>query len=821
MTRRLRSVAQMSPKEIWFRGRERSQTLFEACAYRAGAGTWKRERLRSSLLPASPELVNARRALTGRDWQSAERSLLRHFTDRQARFPIDPLRRASIAASILDEFPTAALNAAHRGDQILEGRYDLLGYRDLPLGEPRKVDWHYDPVHKRRAPRRFWSRVPYLDRTLGDHKIIWELNRHQHWLALGRAAWLTGDTRYSDAFRVQLATWIATNPPLTGINWSSMLELGFRAISWLWALHFFVASEEENNHDAWVIDLLVGIESQLNHIARHLSRYFSPNTHLLGEGLALYVGGRILPELAASNRWARIGANILREQIKRQVNADGGHAELSTHYHRYAFDFYLFALNIAQVTGDPLAGELVDATSRLATFCRNMVSETGYLPTIGDDDGGQLFPICGRTPADVSDSLALAAALLDRSDLAISPPREETLWMLGGDRSRLRSPEKPQRQSSRLFPDTGYAVVRSTDAHAIIDIGRHGFLNGGHAHADALSLVMSLEGRPFLVDPGTSTYTMDRERRDLFRSTAMHNTMTVDGQPQSIAASPFHWSSVANATLRLWRCDHGFAVVEGEHDGYLPQVHRRTVLRDGAGVWLIVDHLLGTGDHQIDVRWHLDPAWKTDRRGDRSVSLQHSDGTAAHVATTGPALVSEEGGRFGWSAPVYGQCVPAITLTATERGRAPLSLVTAIAAGSRERTLSVEVVEAVVDGNDNHHRVGIWGRYGAGRFIAVFSTAHTRDIEQPRALQRVAVNGNEFHTDAQIAVLGLSEALRPDSLTLINATRAQWTGPSGFSVGPFTSAADLHLDRNAVSRLSNNDPNGLAAVRMESSICAE
>jgi len=227
--------------------------------------------------------------------------------------------------------------------------------------------------------------------------------------------------------------------------------------------------------------------------------------------------------------------------------------------------------------------------------------------------------------------------------------------------------------------------------------------------------------------------------------------------------------------------------------------------------------LLGSGDHQLDARWHLDPAWKIDRLGDGSASLQHADGTRAQLATTGSELISEEGGELGWRAPVYGQCVPAITLTATERGRAPLSLVTAIGAGSKGRTLSLQTVEAAAATDDNRHRVGIWGRYGDGRFIAVSSTAHSGKSEQPRALQRVAVNGNEFHTDAQIAVLGLSEALRPNSLILINATRAHWTGPDAFSVGPFTSAADLHLDRNAVSRLSNNIPREFA----DASICAE
>ena len=33
-----------------------------------------------------------------------------------------------------------------------------------------------------------WSRIPYLDASIvGDHKVVWEINRHQHFMVLGRA----------------------------------------------------------------------------------------------------------------------------------------------------------------------------------------------------------------------------------------------------------------------------------------------------------------------------------------------------------------------------------------------------------------------------------------------------------------------------------------------------------------------------------------------------------------------------------------------------------------------------------------------------------
>ena len=92
-------------------------------------------------------------------------------------------------------------------------------------------------------------RRPVSRPAVGDHKIIWELNRHQHWLPLGRAAWLTGDARYAQAIRAQLDDWLAGNPPLVGINWASMLEIGFRSISWTWALHCLLGMRHQVGTD--------------------------------------------------------------------------------------------------------------------------------------------------------------------------------------------------------------------------------------------------------------------------------------------------------------------------------------------------------------------------------------------------------------------------------------------------------------------------------------------------------------------------------------------------------------------------------------------
>lgn len=809
MKRLLTRLARTSSGELLFRAREKACVAVEALRFASGGERWRREILRSRLIPRSTELEGAREALAGHEWSRAGAALRSHFTDRPTRFLIDPAGRQAVSTAARARFPGCAADAAGRANRLLDGHTDLLGYRGLSFRRGSDIDWQFDPVLGRRAPVRFWTRVPYLDPRVGDHKVIWELNRHQHWMTLGRAAWLTGDGRYAAAVAGELESWMRANPPLAGINWSSMLELALRSISWIWALHFCTAFDDEDE-PAWLVDLLVGLDRQLDHVARHLSVYFSPNTHLLGEALALYVSGRVLPEFTSAARWEQIGREILIREARAQVNGDGGHAELSTHYHRYALDFYLLALAVARRTGDRAADRFEEVASRLATFCRALAGNDGRLPTIGDDDGGLLFPICGRSASDASDSLALAAALLGRPELAVGDPPEEVFWMCGGEVPVVR-PGSPRAPASQFFPDSGYAVVRSPAGHAILDAGRHGFLNGGHAHADALSLVLSVGNRPLLIDPGTATYTTDQDLRDRFRSTAMHNSVVVDGRSQSVPAGPFHWKSRANAQADVWRPGPELDYVEALHDGYLPLVHRRAVVRTHGGqgepddLWLVADHIVGTGHHRVDTYWHIDPAWTLRGASAAGVRLEHREGLWAAIASTAGQRREFHGDAegLGWCAPVYGELVPSLTLGFTESADAPVSLITAIAAAASSVRLTLEPAPVVADRKDGWLRTAVMVRVGDAGILALFAAPGVGPLRR-RSLQRVALGNGELGTDARLALLRFSRSGEPYSLSLLDGREAAWTGRNAFGIAPLAEAGDLHLDATALRQLRSD-----------------
>ena len=710
MRRLLSRVARMDRAELAWRGAAAARVAGDRLRAAVSQPRWNRHGLHAALA-LLPELAAARTALAAGRWHDAHRALSRHFTGAPRRFVIHRATKDALADRIRHEFPDSAREASIRANRILAGEYDLLGYRGLRFSKPDPSDlrdrpdrpdrpdlpdWHRDPVHDRRAPQAFWSSVPYLDPVCGDHKIIWELNRHQHWLALGRAYWLTGDATYRARAVAELTDWMQANPPLTGINWASMLELAFRSLSWLWALPFFVEPDADDPQP-WTVDLLLGLDRQLAHVERNLSYYFSPNTHLLGEALALYVAGRALPELAASARRAATGRRILAIEMDRQIAADGGHCERSTHYHRYTLDFCLLALAVARATGDPMAAGFERAADRLSSAARLLADDSGRLPHFGDDDGGTLLPLTGRAPDDARDSLAIAAALLNRPDLQIDGAVEETLWY--GESHAFQIPRAARQIASRALPETGYYVSRSANGdHLVIDAGPHGYRNGGHAHADALSLTFTTRGVPLLIDPGTACYTTDPELRDRLRSSAMHNTLTVDGRSQSLPNGPFHWTHVARARMNRWAPgDHafGFDLFDGAHDGYAPIEHRRAVLARHGDLIVVADFVDAEGRHAAAVHWHFDPRWIVEVGG-RRVTCSLRKGAAIDVVVSDGVveLFHGDASGLGWYSPAYGRVEPTTTVRVTRKADGPFSIATVLGLDAANPVSSVEWLAA-------------------------------------------------------------------------------------------------------------------------------
>jgi len=496
---------------------------------------------------------------------------------------------------IAQQMREARNQAVVAAEKVCQRRFDLLGYYDLRFGDP--IDWHLDPISGRRVPLVHWSRLNPLDRaTVGDSKVIWELNRHQWLLGLGQAYRLTGDERYAEAFARYVEEWLPANPPGLGINWASSLEVALRLISWCWALFLFRQSTVLS--PKLFVEMLGGIQAHASHVEKYLSYYFAPNTHLTGEALGLFYAGVVFPQLRSAGRWRELGMRILADQIQRQVLPDGVYFEQSMCYQRYTVEIYLHFLILARRNNIAIPMAVEERVHRMLDFFMAIRGIDGSIPQIGDADGGWLLPLHTRAPDDIRGIFSTAAGFFSRSDYAwvAGGVQPEVLWLLGtSGMSAFRAlrPAPPVTDPSRLFPEGGYCVMRSgreeTALQLIFDAGPLGCpMSGGHGHADLLSIQCSISGQPYLVDAGTCCYASDPAWREYFRSTSAHSTVTVDCAEQAVPAGSFRWQARPRAHLRYWLSTERFDFADAEHGAYQrladPVTHRRRVVF-GIGLW--------------------------------------------------------------------------------------------------------------------------------------------------------------------------------------------------------------------------------------------
>jgi hypothetical protein len=530
------------------------------------------------------------------------------------RFFFTPDQVPGRLALLKQHLPSAVSETVDQANQILQHRFSLLGYRDLDYG--REIDWHLDAVHRRRAPLKPWYKIHFLDfAEVGDHKVIWELNRHQHLVTLAKAWAFTADETYVGELVRQFRSWQIANPYPVGINWGSSLEVGFRSLSWLWVRgllgkHPLLQSEFD-------YELVRGLAGNGHYIERYLSTYFSPNTHLIGEAVALFFIGTLCPQIPAARRWQDKGLAIVLAEAKRQVRPDGVYFEQSLYYHVYALDFFLHTRVLAMVNGVAVPPEFDTVLEKMLEVIR-VLARNGPPEGFGDDDGGRVFDPRRNRVEHMSDPLAVGATLFESAAL-IEPARltEEAVWLFGESAVATMPDNLSPPLSSAAFRDGGLYVIASGSERAVqmlVHAGPQGVARGGHGHADALSVRLSIDKRRWLIDPGSYIYVSPGDERNWFRGTAAHNTMRVDKLDEAVPGNSFSWSSLPEVAVEQWVAGPLFSFFCGGHTGYArladPAVHQRMIFHLHGEYWLIRDVARGLGVHDLEFFWHFAPDLK-------------------------------------------------------------------------------------------------------------------------------------------------------------------------------------------------------------------
>ena len=501
--------------------------------------------------------------------------------------------RHALRDRLADEDKQQILAAA---DRAYERVFDLLGSGPTPLG-PR-IDWHCDFKSGHRwDPKQHYTQIRWDKAPEGaDIKVPWELSRCQHFIPLGLADWLTGDSRYYTEFKTQARSWIEANPFERGVNWACPMDVSIRAVNWLAGAALFADRIQDDPDESLWRGLAESLWLHGAHIARNLE-WNGPGTganHLLADLTGLFTLGVFFRETAVGRRWLDFARRALEREIQRQVTADGVHFERSTSYHRLALEMFEWNATIGMRSGLPFSPAYIEQLTRMRGFLAACRKPDGRIPSIGDADDGRLI-WDGVTATDDVDSLAVTATK--------APFRPLSMLLRG-----MVDPHIDELPPAAAFGDGGFYIFRRPDVFLLIRAGALAHA-GAHAHNDQGSFVLNLQGRDVFVDRGTYVYTSDRSARNLYRSSRAHNVLVVNKAEQNrIPARLFALPDETQTRV----LEQGDGILEIVHRGFrelgrLDAEYRRRFELHQAGLTILDSLSRCDGGDQLLWSFHLAP----------------------------------------------------------------------------------------------------------------------------------------------------------------------------------------------------------------------
>lgn len=597
--------------------------------------------------------------------------------------------------------------------QAAHGRLKAFGKWTADYGRP--MAWHINPANGRgfaRTPH--WSRILADQPYTGDIKMAWEAGRFPHLFQLARAAAFHPDAA-SDlgaAAADQIQHFIATNPVNQGVHWASGQEVALRLLAWAFAIDAW--SLEKALHPVAATHIAASAQYIEDHIEYAKRSVY--NNHLISEAFGLLLAGLLLPECAASKRWAYAGIDILDRQADRQIYSDGAYISQSHNYHRSVLQIYLAAIGLLRARSLEVPGSWMRGLERSLDFLYAQQNESdGRLPNFGGNDGAMPLILSTCEYSDFRPTLQ-AVSLITRGTrlYPVGPWDEMAVWMQGA--GALHAPLEARHRTSVSFSASGYHVLRATKPDGgNFALFRCGTLKDRFSQIDMLHTDIWWRGENVLVDAGTFLYNGPSEWHSHFYSTLSHNTISVDGRDQMVHLRKFKCLYPTEAELLHFDEGSELSVMQGEHYGYRRHpgacVHRRTILFDRRETWVVVDDILGVGLHEARLHW-LGGDYPYDSPGPNRLRLRTPKGDfeiAAYLGDGQPANCGIVAGASepprGWLSRHYGVKVPVPSLTVVFEGETPLRFVTVLSPHASNHKVTVEKDTWTVEYESGHRAI--------------------------------------------------------------------------------------------------------------------
>ena len=314
--------------------------------------------------------------------------------------------------------------------------------------------------------------------------------------------------------------------------------IALRSINWVKFFCRYPDTATKERRDA--------LYSQLRLLERKLEYHLLAN-HLLEDAYALYIGAAYFRD----KRLLRKVQTLLLSQLHEQLLPDGGHYEQSVMYHCILLDRLLDCINISCHT------DRTDLTDILSAYAERML---GHLESVVWEDG--------------------SIPMVNDAAYGIAPTPDQIFDY--ARRMGLKWETIPMKEC-------GYRKMKNDNMEAIVDVGNiTATYQPGHTHADTFNYELRIDGKPFVVDTGISTYNKT-ERRQYERGTMAHNCVVVDSQNSSEVWGGFRvgkrcHTDITDSSFSTTNFTNLTNCIVASHDGYGKACRRRFEMKEDAFV---------------------------------------------------------------------------------------------------------------------------------------------------------------------------------------------------------------------------------------------
>jgi len=440
-----------------------------------------------------------------------------------------------------------------------------------------------------------WNFSPTTESMFRQH-----LHRHPWVETQALVYWVTKDEKYVKSLVEVYMDWLESHPcPVAGSDsyymgmghasyriWCN-LQACARISTYIKVIQY--CKDSENFTPEFLSHLLVSLYDCVECIRANYY-YADAGNIRLSETQAVINMAVMMPEFAKSAVWFDEAAYDVERLMGILLMEDGVLVEKDPSYHIGVIaDFYEMHRVLATNGKDQVLPD--DYFSRLkggVAFVRDLIYPNYSLEDFNDTR---------------SSSWSKSVLKKNFAKYAEMFPDDRTLEWFATERVSGAAPT----ELLQLYKPSGWYMFRTgwmpSDMMLILKNNENTF---GYAHCqnDNGTIGLYNNGRNFLPDSGVYTYggsDEDDAAREVYRSTKMHNTLTLNGGNSvnnSTENSGIFKNSAQNET---------YDMVHVSNQSYGALRHERAVFRVKDGFFVVVDFGIGSSTGNVELNWHLCP----------------------------------------------------------------------------------------------------------------------------------------------------------------------------------------------------------------------